>query len=41
VGDFMSITTKGGHHCVTDESWDGARVWSEQKYFEVNASLIF
>ncbi len=44
AGDFMSITTNGVHRLTapgTDLSWDGARVWSEQKYIEVNASLIF
>jgi hypothetical protein len=44
VGDFMSITSNGGHHLtdpVTDESWDGAKVWSEQKYIELNGTLIF
>jgi hypothetical protein len=44
VGDFMSITTRGGHRRVdpgVDESWDGAVVWSEQKYIEVNGTLIF
>ncbi len=44
VGDIMSITTNGGHHLtnpITNLSWDGARVWSEQKFIELNASLIF
>lgn len=44
VGDFLNINSYGGHHLVypgVDESWDGARVWSEQKFVEVNASLIF
>ena len=40
VGDFMSITTNGGHRLTqpgTDLSWDGAKVWSEQKYIEVKS----
>lgn len=44
AGDFMRITTTGGHHLkdpVTDQSWDGAKVWSEQKYIEANTTLIF
>lgn len=44
AGDLMSITTNGGHRWTEpglDMSWDGARVWSEQKYFEVNASILF
>lgn len=44
VGDLMSITSRGGHRRVTpdlDESWNGAVVWSEQKYIELNASLFF
>jgi hypothetical protein len=44
VGDFMSITSNGGHRLtydVIDQSWDGAKVWSEQKYIELNGTLIF
>jgi hypothetical protein len=44
AGDFMNISTSGSHNLVYpghNASWDGARVWSEQKYIEVNASLIF
>lgn len=44
VGDFMNINTNGGHNLVypgSNTSWDGARVWSEQKYVEVNGTLIF
>lgn len=44
VGDLMSITTDGGHRLTDpghDLSWDGARVWSEQKYIEINASILF
>ncbi len=44
VGDIMTITTFGGHHWTEpgwDQSWEGAKVWSEQKYVEINASLLF
>lgn len=44
VGDLMTITTYGGHHWTEpgwDQSWEGAKVWSEQKYVEINATLWF
>lgn len=44
TGDFMNINTNGGHNLVypgSNTSWDGARVWSEQKYIEVNAAFSF
>lgn len=43
-GDFMSIRTSGGHRLMepgADESWDTARVWSEQKYIELSGMLTF
>ena len=44
AGDFMSIRTRGSHSWTeprTALSWDGAKVWSEQKYVEANATLNF
>jgi hypothetical protein len=44
AGDFMSIRTRGSHSWTepgTALSWDGAKVWSELKYFEANATLNF
>ncbi len=41
-GDFMRIYTRG-RHLLTEpglsESWDGARVWSEQKYITFSGSI--
>jgi len=43
-GDFMRICTRGSHHWTepgTDRSWDGAKVWSEQKYLTASGLLAF
>ncbi len=44
AGDFMRITTYGSHSWTEPgiaRSWDGAKVWSEQKYLELTGTLIF
>ena len=43
-GDFMRIYTKGRHVLSEPgytEAWDGARVWSEQKYVSFSCCLTF
>lgn len=44
AGEFMRITSVGSHRWTepsVDETWDGARVWSDQKFIEINASINF
>ena len=44
AGDLISISTRGGHRLTqpgTDQSWDGSRVWSEQKFVEINVSIFY
>jgi hypothetical protein len=43
-GDFMRIHTKGSHLWTepgVNQSWDGAKVWSDQKYIAVSAIFAF
>lgn len=43
-GDFMRVRAEGTYRwkdSVHDVSWEGGRVWSEQKYISATATLVF